>query len=118
MGVLLVGCRLKFSHFVGSRLKFSIFVGSRQYFSPFVARRFTPFTPSLIGVEKFPSNDTKRTAILPKHAETKVGKFRETAKGKERNSPDDYFTKKIKYICEKMNAKRTFGRGEKMDWKK
>ena len=23
----LVGCRLKFSHFVGSRLKFSIFVG-------------------------------------------------------------------------------------------
>ena len=25
--VPLVGCRLKFSHFVGSRLKFSIFVG-------------------------------------------------------------------------------------------
>ena len=28
-GGLLVGCRLKFSHFVGSRLKFSIFVGCR-----------------------------------------------------------------------------------------
>ena len=26
-GCPLVGCRLKFSHFVGSRLKFSIFVG-------------------------------------------------------------------------------------------
>ena len=25
----LVGCRLKFSHFVGSRLKFLIFVGCR-----------------------------------------------------------------------------------------
>ena len=28
----LVGCRLKFSHFVGSLLKFSIFVGSRLNF--------------------------------------------------------------------------------------
>ena len=35
----LVGCRLKFSHFVGSRLKFSIFVGSRLKFSIFVGCR-------------------------------------------------------------------------------
>ena len=35
----LVGCRLKFSHFVGSRLKFSIFVGSWLKFSIFVGCR-------------------------------------------------------------------------------